>query len=174
MVTRTNMMQDSLLHEFLIDGLKDIYWAENRLLEAIPKMQKEATTVQLEKTLGEHLEVTREQIQRLDQIFDLLGEKATGKKCDGMQGLIKEGENVVEETEDGSVTRDVGIIVSAQKIEHYEIAAYGGLAQLAKTMGHDNVAELLDVTLAEEKEADRMLTEIAENEINYEASTEIR
>jgi ferritin-like metal-binding protein YciE len=174
METRSEIMKDSLLHEFLIDGLKDIYWAENRLLDAIPKMQKEATTVQLEKTLGEHLEVTREQIQRLDKIFNLLGEKSAGKKCDGMQGLIKEGENVVEETEDGSVTRDVGIIVSAQKIEHYEIAAYGGLAQLARTMGHDDIARLLDVTLKEEKEADRMLTEIAENDINYEASTETR
>jgi ferritin-like metal-binding protein YciE len=168
------MMKDSLLHEFLIDGLKDIYWAENKLLKAIPKMQKEATTVQLEKTLGEHLEVTREQIQRLDQIFDMLGIKASGKKCEGMAGLIEEGEDVIDETEDGSVTRDVGIIVSAQKIEHYEIAAYGGLAQLARTMGHDDVAELLDATLQEEKEADRLLTEIAENDINYEASTETK
>jgi len=161
-----------LLHQFLVDGLKDIYWAENRLLKAIPKMQKEATTVQLEKTLGEHLDVTRDQIQRLDQIFDKLGLKAAGKKCDGMQGLIDEGEHVIDETEEGSVTRDVGIIVSAQKIEHYEIAAYGGLAQLARTMGHNEIAELLDATLQEEKEADRLLTEIAENDINYEASTE--
>jgi len=174
METQSDMMKDSLLHQFLIDGIKDIYWAENKLLKAIPKMQKEATTVQLEKTLGEHLEITREQIQRLDQVFDLLGIKAAGKKCDGMQGLIEEGENVIDETEEGSVTRDVGIIVSAQKIEHYEIAAYGGLAQLARTMGHDDVAELLNQTLQEEKEADRLLTEIAENDINYEASTETK
>jgi len=172
METQSDMMKDSLLHQFLVDGLKDIYWAENRLLKAIPKMQKEATTVQLEKTLGEHLDVTRDQIQRLDQIFDKLGLKAAGKKCDGMQGLIDEGEHVIDETEEGSVTRDVGIIVSAQKIEHYEIAAYGGLAQLARTMGHNEIAELLDATLQEEKEADRLLTEIAENDINYEASTE--
>jgi ferritin-like metal-binding protein YciE len=167
-------MKNSLLHKFLIDGLKDIYWAENKLLKAIPKMQQEATTVQLEKTLGEHLEITREQIQRLDQVFDMLGIKAAGKKCEGMQGLIEEGEDVMDETEEGSVTRDVGIIVSAQKIEHYEIAAYGGLAQLARTMGHDDIAELLDQTLQEEKEADRLLTEIAENDINYEASTETK
>lgn len=172
MEAQSVMSRDSLLHEFLIDGLKDIYWAENRLLKAIPKMQKEATTVQLERTLGEHLEVTKEQIQRLDQIFDMLGVKAAGKKCEGMRGLIEEGEDVMDETEEGSVTRDVGIIVSAQKIEHYEIAAYGGLAQLARTMGHDDIAELLDATLQEEKEADRMLTEIAENDINYEVSTE--
>ncbi len=172
MEAQSEMMKDSLLHKFMIDGLKDIYWAENKLLKALPKMQKEATTVQLEKTLGEHLEITRDQIQRLDQIFDMLGEKATGKKCEGMQGLITEGEDVIDETEEGSVTRDVGIIVSAQKIEHYEIAAYGGLAQLARTMGHDDIAELLDQTLQEEKEADRLLTEIAENDINYEASTE--
>jgi ferritin-like metal-binding protein YciE len=174
MEAQSAMSRDSLLHEFLIDGIKDIYWAENRLLKVIPKMQKEATTVQLERTLGEHLEVTREQIQRLDQIFDMLGVKAAGKKCEGMAGLIEEGEDVMDETQDGSVTRDVGIIVSAQKIEHYEIAAYGGLAQLARTMGHDDIAELLDATLQEEKEADRMLTEIAENDINYEASTETK
>lgn len=174
MESKTEMMKDSLLHQFLIDGLKDIYWAENKLLKAIPKMQQEATTVQLEKTLGEHLEITKGQIERLDQIFDKLGVKASGKKCEGMAGLIEEGEDVIDETEEGSVTRDVGIIVSAQKIEHYEIAAYGGLAQLARTMGHDEVAELLDQTLQEEKEADRLLTEIAENDINYEASTETR
>jgi len=174
MEAQSAMSRDSLLHEFLIDGLKDIYWAENRLLKAIPKMQKEATTVQLERTLGEHLEVTKEQIERLDQIFNMLGVKAAGKKCEGMMGLNEEGEDVIDETEDGSVTRDVGIIVSAQKIEHYEIAAYGGLAQLARTMGHDDIAELLDATLQEEKEADRMLTEIAENDINYEASTETK
>lgn len=174
MEAQSVMSRDSLLHEFLIDGLKDIYWAENHLLKAIPKMQKEATTVQLERTLGEHLEVTKEQIQRLDQIFDMLGVKAVGKKCEGIRGLISEGEDAMDETEDGSVTRDVAIIVSAQKIEHYEIAAYGGLAQLARTMGHDDIAELLDTTLQEEKEADRMLTEIAENDINYEASTETK
>ncbi len=167
-------MKDSLLHEFMIDGLKDIYWAENKLLKAIPKMQSEATTIQLEKTLGEHLEITKEQINRLEMIFDMLGEKASGKKCEGMAGLIEEGEDVIDETEEGSVTRDVGIIVSAQKIEHYEIAAYGGLAQLARTMGHDDIAELLDATLEEEKEADRLLTSIAENDINYEASTETK
>ncbi|HEX2394955.1 MAG TPA: ferritin-like domain-containing protein [Bacteroidales bacterium] len=174
MEAQSDIMKDSLLHQFLIDGLKDIYWAENKLLKAIPKMQQEATTVQLEKTLGEHLEITREQILRLDQIFDKLGVKASGKKCEGMQGLIEEGEDIIDETEEGSVTRDVGIIVSAQKIDHYEIAAYGGLAQLARTMGHDDVAELLDQTLQEEKEADRLLTEIAENDINYEASTETK
>jgi ferritin-like metal-binding protein YciE len=174
MEAKSDMMKDSLLHVFLIEGLKDIYWAENKLLKAIPKMQKEATTVQLEKTLGEHLEITRDQIQRLDQIFDMLGVKAAGKKCEGMAGLIEEGEDVMDETEEGSVTRDVGIIVSAQKIEHYEIAAYGGLAQLARTMGHDDIAGLLDETLQEEKEADRLLTEIAENDINYEASTETK
>lgn len=172
MEAQSGMMKDNLLHEFFIDGLKDIYWAENRLLKAIPKMQKEATTVQLEKTLGQHLEITKEQIQRLDQVFDKLGLKAVGKKCEAMKGLIEESEDVIDETEEGSVTRDVGIIVSAQKIEHYEIASYGGLAQLARTMGHDDIAELLDQTLQEEKEADRMLTEIAENDINYEASTE--
>lgn len=172
METQPVMSNDSLLQELLVDGLKDIYWAENKLLKALPKMQKESTTSQLERALGEHLEITKDQIQRLDQCFEKLGRKASAKKCEGMKGLIDEGEDIIDETEEGSATRDVGIIMSAQKIEHYEIAAYGSLAQLARTLGHDDIAEILAVTLQEEKEADRMLTEIAENDINYEASTE--
>jgi ferritin-like metal-binding protein YciE len=174
METQPVIQKDSLLQELLVDGLKDIYWAENKLLKALPKMQKESTTIQLERALGEHLEITKDQIQRLDQCFVKLGRKAAGKKCEGMKGLIDEGEDIIDETEEGSATRDVGIIMSAQKIEHYEIAAYGSLAQLARTLGYDDIAETLAITLQEEKEADRMLTEIAENDINYEASTETK
>ncbi len=109
---------------------------------------------------------------RLEQVFELLGEKVQAQKCDAMEGLAKEGEGIVESTEPGTATRDVGIILASQKIEHYEIATYGGLHQLAVTLGLDNVADLLAQTLAEEKAADEKLTEVAESDINYTAATE--
>lgn len=169
--TATNQ-KNSQLEKFFEDSLKDIYWAEKHLTKALPKMQKSATTEELKSAIQEHTAQTEEHVSRLEQIFELLGKKAQAKKCDAMEGLVKEGESVVEETEDGSMTRDVGIIVSAQKVEHYEIAAYGSLAQLATTMGEDEVAEILNQTLEEEKETDKLLTQIAENNINWEAEQE--
>lgn len=160
------------LEKFFIDTLKDIYWAEKRLLRAMPKMQKAATTEQLQEAIEYHIEQTEEQVARLDQVFQLLGKKAQAKKCDAMEGLIKEGETAIEETEKGSMTRDVAIIVSQQKIEHYEIAAYGGLAQLALTMGYEEVADILTMTLDEEKQTDQDLTAIAEEHINWQAEQE--
>ena len=135
-------------------------------------MQKAATSQELANAIAEHLEVTKTHVSRLEEVFELLGEKAQAKKCDAMEGLAKEGESVIEDTEDGTATRDVGIIIAAQKVEHYEIAAYGSLTQLAKTLGMEDVAELLGQTLSEEKEADETLTGIAENDINYEAAGE--
>jgi ferritin-like metal-binding protein YciE len=164
--------KNSQLEKFFVDALKDIYWAEKHLTKALPKMQKAATSEELQQAIEDHLVQTEEHINRLEQIFEQIGHKPQAKKCDGMEGLVKEGESVVEETEDESATRDVGIIVSAQKVEHYEIAAYGGLAQLATTMGLDDVAEILNQTLEEEKEADALLTQIAENNINWEAENE--
>ncbi|HEX6170678.1 MAG TPA: ferritin-like domain-containing protein [Chitinophagaceae bacterium] len=160
------------LEKFFEDSLKDIYWAEKHLTKALPKMQKAATTEELKNAIQEHTAQTEEHVSRLEQVFELLGKKAQAKKCDAMEGLIKEGDSVVEETEDGSMTRDVGIIIAAQKVEHYEIATYGGLVQLAATMGKDDVAEILSQTLEEEKETDQLLTEIAENNINWEAEME--
>jgi ferritin-like metal-binding protein YciE len=160
------------LKELFVDEIKDIYWAEKHLVKTLPKMQKAATSEELAAAIEEHLEVTKTHVTRLEQIFEMLGEKAQAKKCDAMEGLAKEGEGIIEDTEDGSSTRDVGIILAAQKVEHYEIATYGGLSQLAKTLGLDDVAELLDQTLSEEKEADETLTGIAENDINYEAAEE--
>jgi ferritin-like metal-binding protein YciE len=160
------------LEKFFVDSLKDIYWAEKHLLKALPKMQKAATTEELQSAIEEHIGQTGEHAARLEQVFELLGKKAQAKKCDAMEGLIKEGETAVEETEDGSMTRDVAIIISAQKVEHYEIAAYGGLAQVATTMGYDEIAAILSQTLEEEKQTDRNLTEIAENNINWEAEQE--
>jgi ferritin-like metal-binding protein YciE len=122
----------------------------------------------------DHLRVTQEQISRLEQIFGLLGTKVEAKKCEGMEGLLKEGESVIQDTEAGSATRDVGLIISAQKVEHYEIAAYGSLRQLAKNINKAEISSLLEQTLQEEKETDMLLSNLAETLINQEASTEVR
>lgn len=164
--------QQSELKEFFTDELKDIYWAEKHLTKAIPKMQKAATTEELKQALGDHLEVTKEHVSRLEEVFEMMGKKAQAKKCEAMEGITKEGESIIEDTDAGTMTRDVGLIMAAQKVEHYEIATYGGLVQLAKTLGLNDVADLLEETLSEEKEADTTLTTIAEEHINVEASEE--
>jgi len=163
---------NSQLENYFTESLKDIYWAEKHLVKALPKMQSAATTEELKSAIEAHITQTEEHTSRLEHVFKLLGKKAQAKKCDAMEGLIKEGESIVEETEDGSMTRDVGIIMAAQKVEHYEIATYGSLVQLAKTMGQDEVADILAQTLQEEKETDQGLTEIAENDVNWEAEQE--
>lgn len=168
-----NSSKGNMLEEFFVDQLKDIYWAEKHLLKALPKMQKASTTSELQAAFEDHKKVTEEQVTRLEEAFQMMGKKAQGKKCDAMEGLIKESESIIEETEKGSMTRDVALIVAAQKVEHYEIASYGGLVQLAKTMGKDDVAELLQLTLDEEKQTDLLLTDIAENNINWEAEQEV-
>lgn len=160
------------LMELFVDSIKDIYWAEKHLTKALPKMQKAATSAALATAIAEHIAVTENHVVRLESIFQLLGEKAQAKKCDAMEGLSKEGEGIIEDTDEGTATRDVGIILASQKVEHYEIATYGGLAQLATTLGLTEVADLLSQTLAEEKEADQTLTSIAENNINYQAADE--
>ncbi len=161
-----------MLKEFFIDELKDIYWAEKHLVKTLPKMQKAATATELKNAFVDHLEVTKTHVTRLEQAFESLGKKAQAKKCDAMEGITKEGEGIIEETEEGTSTRDVGLILAAQKVEHYEISTYGGLSQLATTLGLTDIAELLSQTLAEEKEADTLLTGIAENNINYDAAEE--
>jgi len=163
---------NSQLDKYFTDSLKDIYWAEKQLTKALPKMQKAATTEELKNAIEDHLAQTEEHVSRLEQVFEILGKKAQAKKCDAMEGIIKEGASIVEETEDGSMTRDVGIIMAAQKVEHYEIATYGALVTLAKTMGLDDAANILHQTLEEEKQTDAGLSEIAENNINWEAEME--
>jgi len=163
---------DSMLKSFFEDELKDIYWAEKNITKALPKMKKAATSEALQTAFEEHLQQTQTHVERLEQVFETLGKKAQAKKCDAMAGIIEEGNGIVEETEKGTATRDVGLILAAQKVEHYEIATYGGLAQLATTLGLDEVADLLKQTLEEEKQTDEKLTEIAESEVNYEAATE--
>jgi len=169
---KTTPEMSPVLHQFFLDELKDIYWAEKHLTKALPKMQEAATSEELANAFADHLEATKDHVARLEQAFDLLGEKAVAKKCDAMEGIVKEGESIIEETQEGTSTRDVGLILAAQKVEHYEIATYGGLHQLAITMGHNDVAEILDQTLSEEKEADQLLTVIAQNSVNYAANSE--
>ncbi|MBS1780313.1 MAG: ferritin-like domain-containing protein [Bacteroidetes bacterium] len=170
--TTSTATPDSMLEKFFQDELKDIYWAEKHLVKTLPKMKKAATSAELQAAFDEHLNVTKEHVARLEQVFEMMGKKAQAKKCDAMAGITEEGEGIIEETEAGTATRDVGLILAAQKVEHYEIATYGGLAQLATTLGLNDVAEILRTTLEEEKEADETLTGIAENDINYEASEE--
>ncbi len=157
------------LREFFVDALKDIYWAEKALTKALPKMSKNATSKKLIEALNSHLTETEGQIERLQQVFEMIGEKAVAKKCEAMAGLIKEGEEILEETEPGAV-RDAGIIAASQKIEHYEIATYGTLCAYAKTLGEIKAGKLLHESLEEEKAADKILTEAAYNDINFDAA----
>ncbi|MFT3705331.1 MAG: ferritin-like domain-containing protein [Agriterribacter sp.] len=160
------------LEKYFIDSLKDIYWAEKHLTKTLPKMKKAATSEQLQTAIEEHLGQTEEHVSRLEEVFEMLGQKAQAKKCEAMEGLTKEGQSIIEETEKGTKTRDVGIIMAAQKVEHYEIATYGALVTLAKVMGEDEVAEILGKTLGEEKNTDEGLSEIAEHHINWDAEEE--
>lgn len=157
------------LEELFLDCIKDIYWAENHLVKALPKMLKAAGTKPLQQAFADHLDVTKGHVTRLEQIFELLGEKKQAKKCDAMEGLSMEGEGIIEDTVEGTTAREVGLILAAQKVEHYEIATYGGLAKLAQTLGKEDIAAILSKTLTEEQEADALLTNIAENDINYSA-----
>ena len=156
------------LRDLFEDELKDIYWAEKALTKAIPKIVKNASSEELVAALDDHLEVTKGHVERLEEAFRILGKTARAKKCDAMEGLVKEAEGIMEDTEEG-VVRDAGIISAAQKVEHYEIATYGTLCAFGKTLGEDEVVDLLHQTLDEEKEADQTLTEIVESSINVEA-----
>lgn len=164
--------EETKLKELFIEELKDIYWAEKHLTKALPKMAKASTSEELASAFEEHLAVTQEQIGRVEQVFEMLEMPARAKKCEAMEGLVKEAQGVIEDTDEGSATRDVALIIAGQKVEHYEIATYGSLVQLAKTMGNEEMAQLLQLTLDEEKEADEMLTELAMSGINLNAENE--
>ncbi|WP_121356538.1 YciE/YciF ferroxidase family protein [Flavisolibacter nicotianae] len=163
---------ETMLNELFLDELKDIYWAEKHLTKALPKMRKAATSQELAAAFENHLAETEGQIKRIESVFELLGMAAKAKKCDAMEGLVKEAQSLMEELPKGSMVRDAGMIIAAQKVEHYEIAAYGSLVQLAKTMGKNNIANLLLATLNEEKNADQLLTQLAESGINVGAESE--
>ena len=159
------------LNTLFEDMLADIYWAEKALTKALPKMMKNASSPELKEALQEHLAVTQEQVSRVEEVFAVIGKPAKAKKCAAMEGLIKEGEEIMQETEQG-VVRDAGIIAAGQKIEHYEIASYGTLSAFARTLGETEAADLLDQTLEEEKEADDNLTQVAMTAVNVDAAAE--
>lgn len=167
----TNKSQ-SPFEKLFLAILKDTYWAEKHIVESLPEMIEATTTGALKEALTEHLETTSKQVKRLEQVFEILEQKAEAIKCPVMEALVKEGNKMIEETPSGSMTRDASIIISCQKIEHYEIAAYGSLVQVALTLGHEEAAELLEQTLFEEEDTDIQLTEIAEADVNPLADDE--
>jgi ferritin-like metal-binding protein YciE len=156
------------VQELLLNELQDIYDAEKQLVKALPKMAKAASSEQLRQAFEEHLEETRNQVQRLEQVFEGLDTRSRGKPCEAMRGLVKEASETMEEIKNPQVL-DAALIVGAQKVEHYEIAAYGSVRALAEACGHQGVAQLLDETLGEEKEADQKLNQIALSEVNRAA-----
>jgi ferritin-like metal-binding protein YciE len=158
------------LQALLVDQLRDIYDAEKRLTKALPKLVKASTNEELCSALDSHLAETQQQVTRLEKAFKLLGETARAKACAGMRGIIDEGDEHAGEEYDDDGLRDAIIIASAQKAEHYEIAAYGTAIAHARLLGQDDVVELLEQTLEEEKTADRKLTDIAENVVNLDAA----
>ena len=164
--------EESKLKELFVEELKDIYSAEKQLTKALPKMAKAATSEELANAFENHLAQTEKQITRVEQVFELLEMTARAKKCEGMAGLIQEGQQAIEDTDAGTATRDAALIISAQKVEHYEIASYGSLVQLAKTIGLNEAIDLLQETLDEEKETDVLLTELAVSSVNINAENE--
>jgi len=163
------MAETGTLHDAFIDELRDAYDGEKQLTKALPKLAKAASSPELRDAFESHLEETRGQIERLDQVFEQLDEKPRGKHCDGIAGIIEEGKSIMEEEFDDA-TMDACLIAAGQRAEHYEIAAYGTLMAWARAMGHDEVADLLEETLNEEKAADEKLTTLAEGGINQQAS----
>jgi ferritin-like metal-binding protein YciE len=161
------------LQEFFKDQLQDIYWAEQKLVKTLPKLEEAANSPELKQAFNSHLQETKNHVSRLEKVFEIIGEKAEGKKCPAIAGIADEGEEIIDETEENTAQRDVGLIFAGQKAEHYEIATYGGLIQLAKTLGWSDAAELMSVTLSEEKNADVKLTKIAESGINVQAKEEV-
>jgi ferritin-like metal-binding protein YciE len=170
--TSGKMDNQSLLRKFFVEELQDIYWAEKHLAKELPKLQKAATSEELAEAFGDHQAETEEHVNRLEDVFKMMGETAKAKKCQAMEGLVKEATEIIEETEETTATRDVALIMAAQKMEHYEIATYGSLVQLAKTIGLHDVADVLAETLNEEKEVDLLLTSIAEGSVNEQGATE--
>ena len=162
------MAEENPLQELLVDELKDLYSAENQIIKALPRMAKAADAPELKRAFEKHLAETQRQVQRLEQIGRALDVKLTGKTCHGMEGLIEEGKEIIQEDLE-EPARDAGLIGAAQKVEHYEIAAYGTARAHAKMLGLDKVARLLQQTLDEEGETDKKLTALAERVINVDA-----
>jgi ferritin-like metal-binding protein YciE len=157
------------LNELFLDTLKDIYYAEKQILKALPKMAKAAQSEDLRAAFEKHHDETEGQIERLEQVFELIGKPARGKRCDAIEGIIEEGKEVMEEYAD-TPALDAGLLAAAQAVEHYEISRYGTLKSWAAKMSMKEAVKLLDQTLSEEKKTDELLTKVAEKEVNYEAA----
>jgi ferritin-like metal-binding protein YciE len=164
--------EEGALMELFTNSLKDINWAEKQLVKALKKMAKAASSGEVSQAFEDHMAQTEGHVERLAQVFESLGKKPTSKKCEAMEGLIKEAEELIEETEEGTEVRDAALIAAAQKVEHYEIATYGTLRTLAGHLGLTEAQNLLQQTLEEEKQTDMLLTEIAEDYVNQEAAEE--
>ena len=162
-------MEMDSLRKLYVDELKDLYSAEKQILQALPKMVKKASSDKLKKAFEEHLRVTEKQVERLDRIFEKLGKAARGKKCKGMEGLLEEGKEMMQEDMEPEVM-DAALIAAAQRVEHYEMAGYGTVRTYAQLLGEDEQAKLLQQTLDEEGDADKLLSQLAESEINVEAA----
>ncbi len=162
-------MKFESLHELYITELRDLYSAENQILKALPKMAEKAELPDLKMALEDHLFQTREHVRRLEEVLEMHGENVKSEKCEGMEGIIDEGEDMIKNDATPSV-RDAAIISAAQKVEHYEIASYGTVRTFAEQMGHNRAAALLQKTLDEEGEADRRLSGIATRRVNPEAT----
>lgn len=171
--TSSKATQHSKLREFFIEQLQDIYWAEQKLVKTLPKLSEASRSPELRQAFESHLNETKNHVTRVEKAFSLMKEKAEATECPALKGIAEEGEDIIDETEEGTAQRDVGLIFAGQKAEHYEIATYGALIQLANDMGETEVATLLQDTLKEEKAADQKLTQLAQNGINKEAAQEV-
>jgi ferritin-like metal-binding protein YciE len=172
METNPQSNKGSILQNFFLTCLQELYWSETHLVNVLNSMSKAATNVQLQEAFIQHMEETEKHKQRLEQVFEQMAIPPQAEPCMGLQGLFDEGWQVIDESEPGTAQRDVALIIAAQKVEHYEIATYGSLITLAKTMGQKKIADILVPTLQEEKETDKVLTKIAETGINVEATQE--
>jgi len=162
------MAKTATMNDLFLDEIRDLYDAEKQLTKALPKMASAASSEDLRAAFEAHLEETQGHVERLEEIFESLGEKGTGKKCAAMAGLVKEGDELASEIDEGPV-RDAGLIAAAQKVEHYEISGYGSARTHAQILGHNDIVSLLDETLGEEKAADQKLNDLAEGVVNEEA-----
>jgi ferritin-like metal-binding protein YciE len=165
-------INNSKLGEFFLNSLQEMYWCEFHLVEVLTTMRDVSTSEELRDAFATHLEQTGQHVERLDRVLEMLGMIQEPRSCAGLQGLFDEGWQMINETETGSAQRDVALIIAAQKVEHYEIATYGSLITLAKTLGRKDIVNELKKTLEEEKKTDALLTSIAEASVNEEASEE--
>ena len=163
------MASEKTLNDLFLDTLKDIYYAERQIVKTLPKMAKAATSPELKAGFEQHLEETEGHVERLEQIFELLGKPARGKTCDAILGILEEGKEIMEEYK-GAVALDAGLVAAAQAVEHYEIARYGTLVTWAKQLGHNDIAQLLSETLKEEEATDKKLTQVALASVNQKAA----